>query len=118
MISHRKETKFNMFEIKNIPIEENTILYVLSKLASIRSSSVNHSFIHDTLKKPNIEILKMGMMEINENERTSYTTPIVRYIEQGILPSDPLKVNLVTIRSISYYLIKIMLYKRGFSTPC
>lgn len=106
-----------MFKIKHIPIEENTILYVLSKLASTRSLSINHLFIHETLKKPNIEIPKMGMMAINKNERTSYTTPIVRYIEQGILPSNPLEVNLVTTRSISYSLIEIMLYKREFSTP-
>lgn len=55
-------------------------------------------------------------MAINNNGQPSWMEPIVRYIEQGSLPSDPSEENLMNRRTTSYSIIEWMLYQRGLLT--
>lgn len=70
---------------------------------------INHWFIQVMLKNPNIEGPKITIIVLNDNELTSWMTPIARYIEKGRFSSDPLEESLIKRRASSYFLIKEML---------
>ena len=43
--------------------------------------------------------------------------PIISYIKDGNLPTDPLEAKKVKVRSSRFIILKDELYKRGFSQP-
>lgn len=63
--------------------------HMLSRLVSTRSFRVNHSFIQQTLKCLSIETLGDMIMV------STRIYPMIMYIKQDILPSDPIEVSLV-----------------------
>lgn len=48
-----KINNFDSIEKMHIPIEQNTKVDVLSKLVSTRATGINHSFMQETLERPN-----------------------------------------------------------------
>uniref|UniRef100_A0A2N9ER72 RNA-directed DNA polymerase n=1 Tax=Fagus sylvatica TaxID=28930 RepID=A0A2N9ER72_FAGSY len=51
------------------------------------------------------------------NVSNSWMTPIVNYLEDETLPSDPVEARKLKVRSTRFILIQGVLYKRGFSLP-
>uniref|UniRef100_A0A2N9J8F1 Uncharacterized protein n=2 Tax=Fagus sylvatica TaxID=28930 RepID=A0A2N9J8F1_FAGSY len=51
------------------------------------------------------------------NVSNSWMTPIVNYLEDETLPSDPVEARKLKVRSTRFVLIQGVLYKRGFSLP-
>ena len=49
--------------------------------------------------------------------RKSWMDPIVTYIKDGSLPSDPAEAQKVKIRSSRFTILNDELYKKGFSQP-
>ncbi|KAL0416593.1 UNVERIFIED_CONTAM: hypothetical protein Slati_3491200 [Sesamum latifolium] len=47
----------------------------------------------------------------------SWSTPITRFLREGILPEDHKEARKVKIRSARFVLIDRNLYKRGFPSP-
>ena len=43
--------------------------------------------------------------------------PIISYIKDGNLPTDPLEAKKVKVKSSRFIILKDKLYKRGFSQP-
>ncbi|KAL0319717.1 UNVERIFIED_CONTAM: hypothetical protein Sradi_5233200 [Sesamum radiatum] len=56
-------------------------------------------------------------MFVGENLTSTWMTPIVRFLMEGILPEDSKEAGKIKLRSARFVLIDGNLYKRGFSSP-
>ncbi|KAL0416693.1 UNVERIFIED_CONTAM: hypothetical protein Slati_3501200 [Sesamum latifolium] len=54
---------------------------------------------------------------VGENLTSTWTTPIVRFLMEGILPEDSKEAGKIKLSSARFVLIDGNLYKRGFSSP-
>ncbi|KAL0434158.1 UNVERIFIED_CONTAM: hypothetical protein Slati_2750100 [Sesamum latifolium] len=54
---------------------------------------------------------------VGENLTSTWTTPIVRFLTDGVLPEDSKEAGKIKLRSARFVLIDGNLYKRGFSSP-
>uniref|UniRef100_A0A2N9I6A6 Integrase catalytic domain-containing protein n=1 Tax=Fagus sylvatica TaxID=28930 RepID=A0A2N9I6A6_FAGSY len=97
-------------KLVQIPREQNTEADALAKLASSDEATdqyieVQHSPSH----------LEEELSPINVSN--SWMTPIVNYLEDETLPSDPVEARKLKVRCTRFVLIQGILYKRGFSLP-
>uniref|UniRef100_A0A2N9FAH3 Uncharacterized protein n=1 Tax=Fagus sylvatica TaxID=28930 RepID=A0A2N9FAH3_FAGSY len=93
-----------------VPREQNTEADALAKLASSDEATdqyieVQHSPSH----------LEEELSPINVSN--SWMTPIINYLEDETLPSDPVEARKLKVRCTRFVLIQGILYKRGFSLP-
>uniref|UniRef100_A0A2N9IAL2 Uncharacterized protein n=1 Tax=Fagus sylvatica TaxID=28930 RepID=A0A2N9IAL2_FAGSY len=101
---------FDEVMLVQVPREQNTEADTLAKLASSDEATdqyieVQHSPSH----------LEEELSPINVSN--SWMTPIVNYLEDETLPSDPVEARKLKVRSTRFILIQGVLYKRGFSLP-
>uniref|UniRef100_A0A2N9HFP5 RNA-directed DNA polymerase n=1 Tax=Fagus sylvatica TaxID=28930 RepID=A0A2N9HFP5_FAGSY len=108
-----KELGANRLKIRSdsqLIVGQNTEADALAKLASSDEATdqyieVQHSPSH----------LEEELSPINVSN--SWMTPIVNYLEDETLPSDPVEARKLKVRSTRFVLIQGVLYKRGFSLP-
>uniref|UniRef100_A0A2N9FT45 Uncharacterized protein n=1 Tax=Fagus sylvatica TaxID=28930 RepID=A0A2N9FT45_FAGSY len=101
---------FDEVMLVQVPREQNTEADALAKLASSDEATdqyieVQHSPSH----------LEEELSPINVSN--SWMTPIVNYLEDETLPSDPVEARKLKVRCTRFVLIQGILYKRGFSLP-
>uniref|UniRef100_A0A2N9GFI3 RNA-directed DNA polymerase n=1 Tax=Fagus sylvatica TaxID=28930 RepID=A0A2N9GFI3_FAGSY len=101
---------FDEVKLVQIPREQNTEADALAKLASSDEATdqyieIQHSPSH----------LEEELSPINVSN--SWMTPIVNYLEDETLPSDPVEARKLKVLSTRFVLIQGVLYKRGFSLP-
>ena len=60
---------------------------------------------------PSIDILEVNQIDGVNN----WTTPIVSYLKDGILPQDTEKARRRRVKAVKFVLMDEVLYKRGFS---
>uniref|UniRef100_A0A2N9FCJ8 Uncharacterized protein n=1 Tax=Fagus sylvatica TaxID=28930 RepID=A0A2N9FCJ8_FAGSY len=101
---------FDEVMLVQVPREQNTEADALAKLASSDEATdqyieVQHSPSH----------LEEEISPINVSN--SWMTPIVNYLEDETLPSDPVEARKLKARSTRFTVIQGVLYKRGFSLP-
>uniref|UniRef100_A0A2N9I0U3 Uncharacterized protein n=1 Tax=Fagus sylvatica TaxID=28930 RepID=A0A2N9I0U3_FAGSY len=101
---------FDEVMLVQVPREQNTEADALAKLASSDEATdqyieVQHSPSH----------LEEELSPINVSN--SWMTPIVNYLEDETLPSDPVEARKLKFRCTRFVLIQGILYKRGFSLP-
>uniref|UniRef100_A0A2N9FQ85 Uncharacterized protein n=1 Tax=Fagus sylvatica TaxID=28930 RepID=A0A2N9FQ85_FAGSY len=101
---------FDEVKLVQIPREQNTEADALAKLASSDEATdqyieVQHSPSH----------LEEEISPINVSN--SWMTPIVNYLEDETLPSDPVEARKLKVRCRRFVLIQGILYKRGFPLP-
>uniref|UniRef100_A0A2N9EQ75 Integrase catalytic domain-containing protein n=1 Tax=Fagus sylvatica TaxID=28930 RepID=A0A2N9EQ75_FAGSY len=106
---------FDEVMLVQVPREQNTEADALAKLASSDEATdqyieVQHSPSH----------LEEELSPINVSN--SWMTPIINYLEDETLPSDPVEARKLKVRCTRFVLIqgilyKAFLYKRGFSLP-
>jgi hypothetical protein len=56
---------------------------------------------------------EMNPIDVNN----SWMTPITKYLEKGILPTDVVEARKLKVRAARFVLIQGILYKKGFSVP-
>ncbi|KAL0313587.1 UNVERIFIED_CONTAM: Gag-Pol polyprotein [Sesamum radiatum] len=56
-------------------------------------------------------------VSVGDNLTSTWTTPIVRFLTEGILPEDNKEAGKIKLRSARFVLIDGKLYRRGFSSP-
>uniref|UniRef100_A0A2N9F391 Integrase catalytic domain-containing protein n=1 Tax=Fagus sylvatica TaxID=28930 RepID=A0A2N9F391_FAGSY len=108
-----KELGANRLKIRSdsqLIVGQNTEADALAKLASSDEATdqyieVQHSPSH----------LEEELSPINVSN--SWMTPIVNYLEDETLPSDPVEARKLKVRCTRFVLIQGILYKRGFSLP-
>uniref|UniRef100_A0A2N9J4R0 Uncharacterized protein n=1 Tax=Fagus sylvatica TaxID=28930 RepID=A0A2N9J4R0_FAGSY len=101
---------FDEVKLVQIPREQNTEADALAKLASSDEATdqyieIQHSPSH----------LEEELSPINVSN--SWMTPIINYLEDETLPTDPVEARKLKVRCTRFALIQGILYKRSFSLP-
>uniref|UniRef100_A0A2N9HJD1 Uncharacterized protein n=1 Tax=Fagus sylvatica TaxID=28930 RepID=A0A2N9HJD1_FAGSY len=101
---------FDGVKLVQIPREQNTEADALAKLASSDETTdqyieIQHSPSH----------LEEELSPINVSD--SWMTPIINYLEDETLPTDPVEARKLKVRCTRFALIQGILYKRSFSLP-
>ena len=60
---------------------------------------------------PSIDISEVHQID----EVSNWTTPIISYLKDGLLPEDKEEVRKLRVRATKFILMDDVLYKRGFS---
>jgi parvulin-like peptidyl-prolyl isomerase len=103
-------TGFDDVNIVQILREQNTEADTLAKLAFSEQAIDQQIKIQNS---PSHEREKVNPININN----SWKTPIIKYLEDGTLPTDVVEVRKLKIRATRFILMHEILYRRGFSLP-
>ncbi|GJW94907.1 reverse transcriptase domain-containing protein [Tanacetum coccineum] len=108
-------SEFKTFSIENIPREDNQKADILSKLATVPFSHLTKEILVEVLNERSTDTKEV--QTIVEEEGENWMTPIIKYLEEGIVPSD--KNEARSLRSkISQYVIESgILFKKGYLVP-
>ncbi|GJU51299.1 reverse transcriptase domain-containing protein [Tanacetum coccineum] len=79
-------SEFKTFSIENIPRENNQKADVLSKLATMPFHNLTKEILVEVLNERSTEVQEV--QTIVEEEGDNWMTPIIKYLEEGIVPSD------------------------------
>uniref|UniRef100_A0A2N9GTA9 Reverse transcriptase domain-containing protein n=1 Tax=Fagus sylvatica TaxID=28930 RepID=A0A2N9GTA9_FAGSY len=93
-----------------VPREQNTEADALAKLASSDEAIDQHIEVQYSPSHLEEEVSPVDISN-------SWMTPIINYLEDETLPSDPAEARKLKVRSTRFTLIQGVLYKRGFSLP-
>ncbi|XP_059670727.1 uncharacterized protein LOC132316237 [Cornus florida] len=113
-----KELKnhFQRFLIHQIPREENGKADALARLATALEPEINKNIPLEYLDE--LSISQERQIEVQQAILSvEWADPIIRYIKDGVLPTDRVEAQKVKIRAARYTLIKGVFYKRSFSMP-
>lgn len=105
--------RFENFAIQVIIREQNQVVDALSMLASAEGDHLDGLVYLEYLDMLNIA--KPDVMEITIEH--SWLTPIVDFLERGILPEDPKESRRIKFKSSKFCMSKGILYKRAFLAP-
>ncbi|KAL0394637.1 UNVERIFIED_CONTAM: hypothetical protein Slati_4429900 [Sesamum latifolium] len=106
------KTRFHHFQIIQIPREENAKADSLSKLASsLEDCRTRHITIHylPEARTP------LAVQPITTGE--DWTTPIIKWIEEGLLPENQWKVARLKTRATRFIMQEDILYKKSYTHP-
>ncbi|GJY35610.1 reverse transcriptase domain-containing protein [Tanacetum coccineum] len=79
-------SEFKTFSIENIPRGNNQKADVLSKLATVPFHHLTKEILVEVLSERSTEVQEV--QTIVEEEGNNWMTPIIKYLEEGIVPSD------------------------------
>ncbi|GKD16851.1 reverse transcriptase domain-containing protein, partial [Tanacetum coccineum] len=108
-------TLFKKISIENIPQNQNQKANVLSKLASV-------SFNHLT-KEVLVEVLNtrpVDTQEVNtivEEEEDNWMTPIIKYLEEGVWPTNENEARTLQMKINQYVMEEGVLFKNSHLSP-
>ncbi|KAI5335174.1 hypothetical protein L3X38_025307 [Prunus dulcis] len=110
--AHRRLQSFQAYEIKQIPISENSHADALARLASAINDKVG--------RKVPVEILAQSSTVASETcivrYEDTWMSYIYLYLMNGTLPEDKAQARKLRYRSGRYTVINDVLYKRGYTT--
>jgi ribonuclease HI len=101
---------FDEVTLVQVPREQNTEADALAKLAS--SDEATNQPIEVQYSPSHMEE-KVSPVDVSN----SWMTPIINYLEDETLLSDPTEARKLKVRSARFTLMQGVLYKRGFSLP-
>ena len=104
-------SNFNDVKITQVPREENSEADKVAILSSSETSERRPDLLVEVQYLPSIEGLEVSCVLSGK----SWMDPIVTYIRNDSLPSDPAEARKVKIRSSRFTILNDELYKRGFS---
>ncbi|GKA01740.1 reverse transcriptase domain-containing protein [Tanacetum coccineum] len=96
-------SKFKTFSIENIPREDNQKADILSKLATVPFSHLTKEILVEVLNERSTDAKEV--QTIVEEEGENWMTPIIKYLEEGIAPSDKNEARSLRAK-ISQYVIE------------
>ncbi|GJT89161.1 reverse transcriptase domain-containing protein [Tanacetum coccineum] len=79
-------SEFKTFSIENIPRGSNQKADVLSKLATVPFHNLTKEILVEVLSERSTEVQEV--QTIVEEEGDNWMTPIIKYLEEGVVPSD------------------------------
>ncbi|GJR67988.1 reverse transcriptase domain-containing protein [Tanacetum coccineum] len=103
---------FKEFSIKQIPRSENKKADALSKIASTSFAHLNKQVLVEELKEKSIN--EKEILDVVEEEGSTWMTPICEYLTKEILPEDKKKARAVRRKAARYAMINGALYKKSF----
>ncbi|XP_060972318.1 uncharacterized protein LOC133038245 [Cannabis sativa] len=107
--------KFKKVVVSRVPRAHNSHTNALARLASTREAELLDVIPVDVLAHPTIN--QEAIMEIDTAQEVTWMTPIVAYLEKGILPDDKMEARKLRQRAARYVIYDGRLYRRSFSQP-
>ncbi|XP_076904004.1 uncharacterized protein LOC143559248 [Bidens hawaiensis] len=86
----------------------------LSKLTSVAFDHLAKNVKVETIKRPSILEEVVASLE---RPQLNWMTPILRYIQEGIVPEDKKEARRLRIRALQYEIIDGGLYRRSYMGP-
>ncbi|XP_071695773.1 uncharacterized protein [Rutidosis leptorrhynchoides] len=103
---------FDLFQITQVSRTLNKKADVLSKLAALTFSHFKKEIWVEELKVKSIET--DGVSAAVEEEKQSWMTPIVEFLNKGTLPIDSIEARNIMMKAPMYLLDKGILYRKSF----
>ncbi|GJU19313.1 reverse transcriptase domain-containing protein [Tanacetum coccineum] len=108
-------SEFKTFSIENIPRGSNQKADVLSKLATVPFHNLTKEILVEVLNERSTEVQEV--QAIVEEEGDNWMTPIVKYLEEGIVPSDSNEARALRAKIGHYTMESGVLFKKGYLIP-
>ncbi|GJR71068.1 reverse transcriptase domain-containing protein [Tanacetum coccineum] len=108
-------SEFKTFSIENIPREDNQKADVLSKLATVPFNHLTKEILVEVLNERSTEVQEV--QTIVEEEGENWMTPIIKYLEEGIVPSDKNEARALRAKIGQYTMESGVLFKKGYLIP-
>ncbi|GJT61427.1 reverse transcriptase domain-containing protein [Tanacetum coccineum] len=108
-------SEFKTFSIENIPRGNNQKADVLSKLATVPFHHLTKEILVEVLNERSTEILEV--QTIVEEEGDNWMTPIIKYLEEGVVPSDNNEARALRAKIGQYTMESGVLFKKGYLIP-
>ncbi|GJR53352.1 hypothetical protein Tco_1403873 [Tanacetum coccineum] len=101
--------------IENIPREDNQKADILSKLATVPFSHLTKEILVEVLNERSTDAKEV--QTIVEEEGENWMTPIIKYLEEGIVPSDKNEARSLRAKISQYVIESGILFKKGYLVP-
>ncbi|GJU97838.1 reverse transcriptase domain-containing protein [Tanacetum coccineum] len=108
-------SEFKTFSIENIPREDNQKADILSKLATVPFSHLTKEILVEVLNERSTDAKEV--QTIVEEEGENWMTPIINYLEEGIVPSDKNEARSLRAKISQYVIESGVLFKKGYLVP-
>ncbi|GJV97477.1 reverse transcriptase domain-containing protein, partial [Tanacetum coccineum] len=108
-------SEFQTFSIENIPRGSNQKADVLSKLATVPFHNLTKEILVEVLNERSTEVQEV--QTIVEEEGDNWMTPIIKYLEEGIVPSDKNEARALRAKIGQYTMESGVLFKKGYLIP-
>ncbi|GJS50812.1 reverse transcriptase domain-containing protein [Tanacetum coccineum] len=108
-------SEFKTFSIENILREDNQKADVLSKLATVPFNHLTKEILVEFLNERSTEVQEV--QTIVEEEGENWMTPIIKYLEEGIVPSDKNEARALRAKIGQYTMKSGVLFKKGYLIP-
>ncbi|XP_012839272.1 PREDICTED: uncharacterized protein LOC105959678 [Erythranthe guttata] len=114
-LTHTLLSKFESYEIKQVPRSNNVHADKLARLGSSMASIGSQKVT--LLTSPQPEITSPTEIQYTKEDEPCWFTPILKYLKKGELPMDPTEARKLKTRAVRFVIVGEELYKRGFSFP-
>lgn len=106
---------FEYFKIEQVPRSQNKKADALSKLASLTFAHLTKEVLVEVLKQKSI-VADPTISDVQEIGDT-WMTPIIEYLNTGVLPADPGQARKIRVNAPRYQMINGTLHKKSFLGP-
>ncbi|GKA64610.1 reverse transcriptase domain-containing protein [Tanacetum coccineum] len=108
-------SEFKTFSIENIPREDNQKADILSKLATVPFSHLTKEILVEILNERSTDAKEV--QTVVEEEWENWMTPIIKYLKEGIVPSDKNEARSLRAKISQYVIESGILFKKGYLVP-
>ncbi|GKV46501.1 hypothetical protein SLEP1_g53483 [Rubroshorea leprosula] len=117
-VINRLKSGFASFQIDKIPRADNQRADELSKLASSQDINPQRSTIVEVLDTSSYTNFTIECHLLSTDpSSSSWTTPLIEYLQSGELPEDPSTTKLIKRKAAHFTSLDNQLYKRAASMP-
>ncbi|XP_021975209.1 protein NYNRIN-like [Helianthus annuus] len=105
---------FKTFKLEYIPRGRNRKSDALSKLASVAFDHLAKEVKVEVLTSPSLNRKEVAAIE---GTRETWMTPIIKFLQDGILPEGEWAAKKIRVKAMQYELIEGELYRRSYPGP-
>ncbi|XP_021979496.1 uncharacterized protein LOC110875606 [Helianthus annuus] len=107
-------SQFTSFKILHINMSENKPVDALSKLASTSFQHLAKDIRIEVLKNPSVPFRQVNVIQYGT---TSWMTPIIRYLQSGIVPENKTEARKLQYKACHYQMGDGILYRKSYLGP-
>ncbi|XP_035833056.1 uncharacterized protein LOC118481856 [Helianthus annuus] len=105
---------FNSYKVLHINRSENKPADALSKLASTSFQHLAKDVRIEVLSNPSVPLRQVNVIQLGT---TSWMTPIIMYLQSGILPENKAEARKIQYKSEHYQMSDGILYRKSYLVP-
>ncbi|XP_021986552.1 uncharacterized protein LOC110882992 [Helianthus annuus] len=106
--------RFKTYKVVHINRSENKPADALSKLASTSFQHLAKDVRIEVLKNPSVLLHQVNVIEVGQ---PSWMTPIIQYLQDGILPESKVEARKIQNKALHYEMNNGILYQKSYLGP-